>query len=583
MSQSMTSEAGSNCNSSATNGTGCTRKPPTPSVGGAGTKTTVTKSRNGGLVGTLKASIEQLESRNDGLVDTLNASMKQLKSTGNCDMAVAALEALLDMVIGILDADEKTPAYWRIKYDNKIVLALQEFCTEKDKDDGTSDDAERINFLTKRTLDLFHLLNDIMSEQECAVTFLPQQKKFNERSSILGRTEPTKNIMRFCATTFFNNFKNVDREVVSIVFGGKEANPAQSLSEELVKTLSETCLHVYTISRSDMKPTKKNITHFNNQNLCEDSKEGVEGFVEVMEACIKKHFSSDSSKKKNVLSIYFTMGYHKGRDVYNANLRSANNFAKALQETFSAASGKNIKWKVILTGTDATRPSYSGDTTAVWPRDMTASPSDTYADHPGTTVEKETNQVEKITLTVPLYKIHKYNFVYAMSKIGQFYTIADVVANLTIKPAVYKQSQKERDINLSETVQKITSHIRKAEENGVYDEKAKNIISMDDLNTISSDWTKKAQPLVSTELAVATDLSILYTPLHCRSWVTQSLKDSREHKDKYGGSARAHIVFQIVKRLANAISTDMGTRCHTVHGYVGQESNSNTDTQKSSC
>jgi len=516
---SMTSEAGSNCNWSATNGTGSTPKPP----------------------------------------------------------AVAALKALREMVSGILNADKKTLAYWRIKYDDKIVPALRDFCEEDDKDDDASNDNERIDFLTTRTLELFHLLNVIMSEQERDVTWLPQHKKFNERSSSLGRSAlPTVNIMRFCPITFSKNFNNEDKNIVSIVFGGKEANPALSLSEDLVKTLSKTCLHVYTISRSDMKPKKKNITHFNNKNLCEDSKEGVQGFVEVMEASIKNHFCSTCSEKESVLSIYFTMGYHKGRDVYNANLRSANNFAKALQKTFSVASRKDIKWKVIVTGTDATRPSDSKNTTATWPRHMTASSSDTYTDHPATTGEKEKYQlekmkIEKLELIVPLYKIHKYNFVYAMSKIGQFYIIADAVAKLTIKPAVYKQSQKERKLNLSGTVEKITRHINKAGDNGVYDETLNNIISMSDLDKISSDWTNKVQQLVSTELAVATDLSILYTPLHCRNWVTQSLKDSKEDKVKYGGSVRAHIVCQIVKRLANAISIDMGTRCHTVHGYVGED------------
>jgi len=552
--------------------------------GGGATTTKVksTKLQNGHIIGELEFPKAMKSVSACTLPPCLDKQNSEKSST------TAALGALDEMMNEILDAKKKTLAYWRVVgVDNKIVQALQEFCNEGDyilSDDDN--DEHRIDDLTSKTLVLFNRLNLIMSNQERAVRFLPGHSSICMKSSRTDFcTKMNRTSLRMSSLGELEGFsEEEDREVVAIVFGGKEANPAQSLSEELVETLSTACEHVYTVSRSDVKTKNKKTTHFMNKHLCDAGEKGVQGFVEVMEDCIKNHI--EKREQKPVLAIYFTLGFHKGNDVFNANLRAAENFAEALKKCFpvvndvtpdkksgvmnTIGSRGDIKWKVIVTGTDATRPSTTKDTIAEWDGKLTTSPGSDQSDK-----DIEVEKLEKkVPLIVPSYHIHKYNFVYAMSKIGQFYIIGDAVGNLAISKPMFEEQQKNREVNLSETVKKITSFIKGNGESFVYDEKAEKNFPMEDLNKISSDWSKVVLPMISTHLAVATHLSILYTPLHCRSWVVASVKSAKDDNDKYDGSVRAHIVSQIVRRLANAISIDMGTRLHTVHGYIDNSSKS---------
>lgn len=484
-----------------------------------------------------------------------------------------ASKALKDMKGDINNAKEKTLAYWRVKSDGKIIEALEDFCRGDEK--KLKDEEETINHYTKKTTNLFYKLNIIMAEQERGVSFLPQQEFIDMRAPdrefcTFHHCSLTRSIRSSISDRDFRNLSSngsssmnlstldLDREVVAIVFGGKEVDPPLSLSENLVKTLSESCEHVYSASRSAVKSKNKKITHFQEKDLCDKPQKGVQGFVNVIETCIKEYFPpqlKNTKHKERVLVMYFTLGFHKGQDIFNANLRCAKNFAQALSMTLSLRS--DIKWKVIVTGTDATQLSNKKNITVEWERESASSSGE--------------NIVNSEKLTIPSYKIGKWNYVYAMSKLGQFYIIADAVATFPIGKGICKKELEDKNVNLSEVVKKITRHVELAGDKSMYDETIENIISMEELDKISSDWTNLVQPLLATHLQVAIGLSILYTPLHCRNWVTQAVKSSNEDKEKYGGSVRAHIVFEIVKRLSNAISTDMGTRCHTFHGYVEQD------------
>ena len=130
--------------------------------------------------------------------------------------------------------------------------------------------------LLAETQKLFDNLNKFMTEQELSVDFFPEQKQI--------KREIDKN--------------RSGKEVISIVLGGKQVTApftAQSISEKLVQKLCKTCKHVYTVSRTDMKPTIPHITHLQRHNLMEASEASVQSFVDILNRSIKDHFSADGN------------------------------------------------------------------------------------------------------------------------------------------------------------------------------------------------------------------------------------------------------------------------------------------------
>lgn len=235
--------------------------------------------------------------------------------------------------------------------------------------------------------------------------------------------------------------------------------------------------------------------------------------------------------------MYFTLGCFKEKEAFKKNMMSAKSFSKALIQTFSEGN-KDINWKVVITGTDATLPSTHESITMKW------------GEH---------------KLEVPTYKISDCNYVYAMSKLGQFYTIANAVSTI-------HNIEQPNNVTMTDIVKKITRHINAAGDIMEYhkgNDAANNIIHMADLNEISVLWTNIVQPSIDSHLVVANGLSILYTPLHLH-WVQEAIDECRKHNNKYGGSIKAFITHQVVETMSNAVSISFGADSHVKHYEVGR-------------
>jgi len=461
------------------------------------------------------------------------AEAGSLSSQGiDCVTTTVTSDYLQQMIQNIKKEKIKTLAYWRVQ-NPEIVSALEDFCNlgEDNRVESNVTDEERIKVLMEETQTLFDHLNPIMAKQENSVKFFPEQQIEQQQNDSLSET----------------SVGHIgDKDIVAIMFGGKEANPARSLSEVLVDKLSQTCVHVYTVSRSNVIPTKSNITHIQTHELAEDSEAGVKAFADVITQAINDYFSRDSNDTKHesesnnrvkTLVIYFTMGYFKGNNPSQKNIILAKNFSNALSQVLSSTNtsptgnnwGKDLKWKVIVTGTDATLPSQTPDRIADWRPEQ--------------------------KLTIPSYRIMKYNYVYALSKLGQYYIIATTISTIlnTYQPK-----------RISEIVENITQNIVAAGSDMMYNEENVGVnkyISMPELDDISFLWTDAVQPSILSHLAVVTDLTIMYTPLHCKTWVPEAVA-KRHDNDEFHGSIRSNIIYQVVQRLKNAISLDMAARCH---------------------
>jgi len=307
---------------------------------------------------------------------------------------------------------------------------------------------------------------------------------------------------------------------------------AQSISEKLVDKLAKTCKHVYTVSRSGSEALDPvtNITHIQSQDLMEGTEASVKYFADIINTSIDEHFSPQSSDNK-ILVMYFTLGCYLAKEGFQKNIRAAKSFSEALMQTFS---GKNahVEWKVVITGTDAIFPST----------------------HPVTTMEWEEH-----TLKVPTWKIAEDNYVYAMSKLGQFYTLANAISTIhNIEPGA---------VNLVDIVGRITQHINAAGDVMEYNPKQDSVLLMSELDKISKSWTDTVQPALKSYLTVANGLSILYTPLHLH-FVDEAIDGCKENDD-YGGSIKAYIVHQLVFFMQNAVSIGFGANSHVKFYGVG--------------
>jgi len=423
-----------------------------------------------------------------------------------------ALDHLRGMINDINNDETKDLRYWRMQ-DPGIINAFEDFCKEEYNDGHDGKDS-----LMKETQHFFDDLNRLMDAQERSVRFFPEQKRI-EREANHGS----------------------EKEVVSIVLGGKKAVTAQSISEKLVDKLAKTCKHVYTVSRSGSEALDPvtNITHIQSQDLMEGTEASVKCFVDIINKSIDEQFSPQSSDNKQgdnnvenkMLVMYFTLGCYLGKESFQRNIRAAKSFSEALMQTFSSKNA-HIEWKVVITGTDAIFPST----------------------HPVTIMEWEEH-----TLKVPTWKIAEDNYVYAMSKLGQFYTLANAISTI--------HNIESDAIDLVDIVERITQHINAAGDVMEYNPNQDNILPMSELDKISKSWTDTVQPALESHLTVANGLSILYTPLHLH-FVDEAIDECKEN-DKYGGSIKAHIMHQLVFFMQNAVSIGFGANSHVKFYGVG--------------
>lgn len=300
------------------------------------------------------------------------------------------------------------------------------------------------------------------------------------------------------------------KEELAVVFGGKYSTLPDSISETVVRHLAASCRKVLTVSRSEVVSLPDNVTHIVKQNL--DQKDnGVGEFVDVLRAAL-------AAAKGSMMTIYFTLGQHKGFNPFVRNITAAQNFALALRELKDDFSV--LAHRIVVTGTDATKASSSPDSTL---------------------------SVDGCSYNVPTYKIMKYNFVYAMSKLCQLYIIAN---------AVYRNKKNEAiKSSITSRIQQMVHCVAAAGENGNYDENGG--ITMQELDDISNDWIAVLSEL-SPHLAVAEGISICYTPLHRTPWTQQALSKSSSENV----SPKAYLIEQVVRRLKNAISVEKAARLH---------------------
>jgi len=373
---------------------------------------------------------------------------------------------------------------WRLQYP-KFLSCMEAFATAPEWSDN-DDKNKALNDVH----DLFVNLNQAMWEQESQVW------------PTLKNSEPEPN-------------------TIAVVFGGKYASPALSIAETLVAILAKQSSQVYTVSRSVVVGTPSNVIHIQKTKLDEDS-QGLDEFVSVLEQALKARGNSSSK-----ISMYFTLGQHKGDNPFIRNIVAATNFAMALRKVSpELLKGGLSSFGVVLTGTDATLPSTHPDSKVTIGEDI---------------------------ITVPTYKISKYNFVYAMSKLCQFYILADALVD-TLKGDL----KEELSVELKDTIQKMKKHVIAAGEDGMYHEEDENGISMEELDNISKRSNEILQKLQG-HLKVASNISICYTPLHAKPWTDMSFIKCEKDSD---GSPKAYILQQIVWRLKNAISNEQAAHAH---------------------
>jgi hypothetical protein len=335
----------------------------------------------------------------------------------------------------------------------------------------------------------------------------------------------------------------------SIVFGGKWSSNPISISEKLVEALCRqqadpdiaTNKKVVTVSRTAMNDqiSSSKVVHFAKQNL--DKVNGDQEFEEIMdfviEAYLKEYNNSDDrNNKKAPIVFYFTLGQHKGHNPFQRNLVGAQNFAKALQKIYKTKLISNkIPWKVVVTGTDATLPS--------------------------TTVDPVI-QVNGVTTIIPTYKIMPYNFVYAASKLGQFYTIAaaveEVTGTSTVQRPSYSSNNNQLDYgSLKRIATRLENFVHFAGDNGNYREN--DILSDTLLDEIARHWIDVVEKELNDHLSVAKGISICYTPLHRDPWTEAAFSNCDKESN---GSPKAYMIQQIVKRFKNATSIDKAVLAH---------------------
>lgn len=292
----------------------------------------------------------------------------------------------------------------------------------------------------------------------------------------------------------------------SIVIGGKYSDQPKSIPEALIEQLVDMgCVRVVTASRSETpNKTHEKCMHISKKNFFENKLDvGGQEFFEVLSEALEEW---QNKYNESNLVIYFTLGLHTGgAKGMLKNLTVADNFCKALLQCRKYFNhSKN--WRIVVTGTDAT-------------------------------LSSTTKDVKREEYIIPTYKIHKYNFGYAMSKLGQYAIVAQAVTQLF--------SNEEQDTDLS----KIRDHLTNADEI-TYDPKTA-IISMEELDEMSERIIKKCNQ--TPHLWVAQDISICYTPLHGRPWTEKAMNLELP---------RLQILENIIRRLKNAISIERAATYH---------------------
>lgn len=314
---------------------------------------------------------------------------------------------------------------------------------------------------------------------------------------------------------------------ISVIFGGKPAlkgNSPRTISEEVIHLVIESKpAQVFTVSRSKIPELDlpKHVSHIAKQNLLSDN--GVGDFSDVIQTAVMKWKKSTTPASRCApLKVYFTLGQHKGgEDPYKRNVIAATNFAKALKESKKALQKRDCNFRVIITGTDATNPRSFPDYNL---------------------------EISKETISCPAYKMWDGNFVYSLSKLCQFYIIADAIVDIVHGHNAnndYKGIQ-EAIICLSDAINSASGNIKYQDSLGITREKA------DDMSIMWND----VEHLFKRHLKVARNISIVYTPLHGNVWA-EIAHDKIEDEDP-----DEFIVKQIISRMKNAISIHKAASTH---------------------
>ena len=441
-------------------------------------------------------------------------------------MVISAQQHLQKLIHDIRNQTPRTLAVWRLS-NVRLIEVLEAFAAG-----GAPNTWEE---LLRETQDLFDRVNSILAKQE-------------EDSTIFIRERRRPYSKKDSDASLSNQ--------ISVVFGGKYApGTPQSISERLVSKLSEKCPQVWTVSRSQLSyAIPNNIKHVSKQGL-DDKDIGKQEFSQVMTDVISDWKSLQAQNDANSamkLVFYFTLGQHKGENPFARNLTAAENFAEALQSKLSrprvstGSTPTNAKWRVVMTGTDATLPTSYADASISLPTN--------YTQHEGETIEE---------ITIPSYKIMKYNYTYAMSKLGQYYIIANAIAKLVVPDKETAGWIR----NMETVIARIKSHVHAAGEDGNYHEKCEETtveqqtshITMVELDRISRGVDEIIVPKLKPHLAIAEGISICYTPLHARPWTEQAMKQKEL-------DPKAYVLEQIVKRFKNAVSIE-----HAVISHLSNE------------
>jgi hypothetical protein len=439
-----------------------------------------------------------------------------------------ALRCLLQMKDDVVAEKEKTGtctlSYWRFQ-SPEIWQALVDFASSQD---WNYDDYDE-NKCRQEVQVLFTRMNQGMKAQEHTLIWCPSTVR-------------------------------VPNVQWSVVFGGKWADVACSIAEQLVDLLLSAegggDSRVYTVSRTPTcgDPSHKppsNVVHLPKLNLELD--DGPQEFEDVLNRVIddweKEHYftnngTSNSSTTtttttsttpptttKTPIVFYFTLAKHKGNNLpFQRNIQAVNSFVVALYKVVpSRLIAKGIPWKVVITGTDATNPS---------------------------TQEDPTLTVDGVPTTTPKYKIVTYNTVYAASKLGQFYAVAAAVQKMTQIPVLppLESNRPDNDGSLEAITKQLEDFVKHSGANGTYQENP--YLTDKELDAISNYWTQVVEPALSQNVQTAKAISICYTPLHRDPWTTMCLTDRSQE------SPKKFMIQNILWRLKNAISIDRAARAH---------------------
>ena len=401
----------------------------------------------------------------------------------------------------IQNREEKpTLAYWCVVANSDILHALQDFAkSNRTEIRGISNNNDKkIAFFTDQVQDLFTRLNSFMLHQERDLIW-PEET--------YPLPQPPLN-------------------QCSVVFGGKWSAKPTSISEKLVSLLaSAENAHVFTVSRSTMSSTilPSNVTHVAKQNL--DQVKGDQEFTEVMKMGLE---NVCENKRTTQLAFHFTLGQHTGPNKpFQRNIQAAENFSKALINII-ADERPGVAWKVIITGTDATQPSTQPDGVC---------------------------RIEGVDTVIPTYKILPYNFVYAASKLCQFFSIAAAVAKLVNKDTCIQllSTTRQHDGSLLAIAEQLKSYFYSCGNNGTF--QSNDFITPNELDEISRHWYEVAEPALQEHLQIAKNISICYTPLHRNAWVKAAFEQSEIAPETF-------LIEQVVRRFKNAISIERAARVH---------------------